>query len=171
MNSPAIDATDTEMQVREQDPSDVLDYPVDFTGECVRFRMPDTAYAVNTCVRPFKATGLQYKATTAGRTGTQEPRWPETAGQTVTDGSVVWTAEAASSSSMIRQLASATWSPDNGVTASGASTDAAAALATAKLSGGVAGQSYLVRVAATFTDGNVRNHCFTLRIARPSKTG
>jgi hypothetical protein len=36
-----------------------------------------------------------YEATTAGVSGTTEPVWPTTAGATVTDGTVVWTARAA----------------------------------------------------------------------------
>lgn len=153
----------------EQDPADVLDYAVDFSAECVRYRLPDTTYALNTCVRPAKATGMQYRATTAGRSGTEEPRWPVTVGQTVQDGSVVWTAEAATTASLVRQVQSATWVPDTGLTASNPTTDADACAASANISGGVLGQSYLVRVAMTFTDSRTKNRCFMVSIVRPTK--
>ncbi len=162
-------STETPIDEFEQDPADVLDYAVGFADMCVRYREPDTAYAANVCVRPARSTGLQYKATTAGRSGNQEPRWPEVAGQTVQDGSVVWTAEAITTSSLLRTLSSATWTPDAGLTASAPAIDAEACAAVANISGGALGQSYLVRVAATFSDGKTRNRCFGLRIARPSK--
>ena len=142
---------------------------VDFAPECVRYRDPDASYALNACVRPLKATGFQYRATTAGRSGTQEPRWPEIAGQTVQDGSVVWTAEAYSAASLLRTLSNATWTPDAGLTVTGAGVDADACAAIANISGGTLGQSYMVRVMAGFSDGSVKNRCFGIAIARPSK--
>lgn len=162
-------SSSTPIEEFEQDPADVLDYAVSFAAECVRYRDPDTSYAINACVRPVKATGLQYRAAAAGRSGTQEPRWPEVAGQTVQDGSVVWTAEAISTASLIRTLSGATWTADAGLTASGSSVDADACAAIANISGGTLGQSYLVRVAGTFSDGRTKNRCFGVRIVRPSK--
>ena len=153
----------------EQDPADVADYSVDFTVECVRYRAPDSSYALNVCVRPAKGTGLQYRATTAGRSGSDEPRWPTTIGQTVQDGSVVWTAEAAGPASLFRQLQSVAWTADTGVTVGSPTMDADACYATANVSGGIHGQSYLIRATATFTDGRVKNRCFTVIVSRPSK--
>ncbi len=39
-----------------------------------------------------QSSGLIFQATTAGTTGSSEPSWPSVAGQTISDGSVVWTA-------------------------------------------------------------------------------
>ena len=161
--------TANQIEEFEQDPADVADYSVDFTAECVRYRAPDSTYAQNVCVRPARGTGLQYRATTAGRSGSDEPRWPLTAGQTVQDGSVVWTAEAAGAASLFRQLQGVVWTADAGITVGSPTMDADACVATANVSGGVHGQSYLVRAAATFTDNRVKNRCFTVVVTRPSK--
>lgn len=52
-----------------------------------------TAYSLNDIRRPTQPNrnGYCYKVTTAGTTGASEPTWPQEYGQTVTDGSVVWT--------------------------------------------------------------------------------
>lgn len=52
-----------------------------------------TAYSLNAQRRPSvpNRNGLRYKVTTAGTTGSSEPTWPTEWGQTVTDGTVVWT--------------------------------------------------------------------------------
>lgn len=49
------------------------------------------AYVVNDTVIPTTANEVEYKCTTAGTSGGTEPTWPTEVGQTVTDGTVVWT--------------------------------------------------------------------------------
>lgn len=44
---------------------------------------------------PAAIAGFGYECTTAGTAGTHEPTWPTTAGGTVTDGTIVWTARVA----------------------------------------------------------------------------
>jgi len=51
---------------------------------------PDKKYVLNAEVLPIIPNGVQYKATTAGQSGVDEPVWP-LVGSTVTDGSLVWT--------------------------------------------------------------------------------
>lgn len=45
-------------------------------------------------------SGLQYQCTTAGRTGSTEPRWPNTIDATVADGTAVWTAKSIDDNSL-----------------------------------------------------------------------
>jgi hypothetical protein len=56
---------------------------------------PSTAYTLNTLRVPSERTGFVYRVTTAGTTGAGEPSWPLVIGQTVTDGTAVWTVDAA----------------------------------------------------------------------------
>jgi len=50
-----------------------------------------TAYALGDIVIPTTNNGFWYECTTAGTSGASEPTWPTTEGQTVTDGTAVWT--------------------------------------------------------------------------------
>lgn len=57
--------------------------------------LAETAYSANAYVQPTTPNGLRYEATTAGTSGASEPTpWPTTEGETVNDGTVVWTARA-----------------------------------------------------------------------------
>ena len=52
----------------------------------------EAAYLLDDAVRPtVTRNGFTYVCTTAGTSGTSEPVWPVTVGDTVTDGTVVWT--------------------------------------------------------------------------------
>lgn len=50
-----------------------------------------TIYTAQAYRVPTVSNGHQYIVTTAGTSGSSEPTWPTTSGETVTDGSVVWT--------------------------------------------------------------------------------
>ena len=54
-----------------------------------------TAYDLDDTARPaVDRNGFTYRCTTAGTSGASEPVWPTTAGETVNDGTAVWTAYA-----------------------------------------------------------------------------
>jgi hypothetical protein len=56
---------------------------------------PSTDYSLGDLVIPTAgATWWVYECTTPGTSGTTEPVWPTTVGETVTDGTVVWTCRA-----------------------------------------------------------------------------
>ena len=52
-------------------------------------------YSAGAFARPTTANVLRFEATTAGTTAGTEPTWPDAAGETVADGTVVWTAREA----------------------------------------------------------------------------
>jgi hypothetical protein len=151
--------------ILEKDPAETLDYSVDFERHCARIREPNRDYALNVRVRPARPTGLQYVASVAGRSGANEPRWPTTVGGTVVDGSITWTAEVVSASSLIRTLSGASWTADTGVTVS--TQTISGSVASCLLSSGKLGQSYLIRCDGTFSDGTVKTGAFYLALSRP----
>ena len=81
------------------------------------------------------------------------------------DGSVTWTCEALADTSLKRTVSTATWSPDTGLTVTGAVVEGTDCKAF--VSGGVLGQQYLVRCQATFSDGGKATGVFRLKITRP----
>lgn len=151
----------------EQDPSETLDYAADFAQHCGRFREPDTDYALNTIVLPKRATGLQYKATTGGRSSTGEPRWPSAAAGTVTDGSVVWTAESITTGSLLRTLTTANWTGDTGITVGSPTTSGTKS--TVLISGGTDGQDYEIVCTGTCSDGTYPVVTFNVKVRRPAR--
>lgn len=98
---------------------DEVPIAVDWHDYLANFREAGTAYASGYRVRlPRRyATGLQYQCTTPGVTsGKPNVRWPTLVGGTVTDGTVVWTAEAMSTQSLRTTIASDDWPAVAGLT-------------------------------------------------------
>ena len=129
---------------------------VDWHDYLANTRQPGMAYSADARVRPLRAdaTGLQYRCTTAGVTSGQPSarlRWPTTAGGTVTDGSVVWTAEALTSASLRTTISSSSWPAVNGLTiADQGSVDLKHS---ANVAGGKSGQRYEVKHRVTLANG------------------
>lgn len=136
---------------------DTLTWFFDFAGETYRYREPGRVYATNDVVRPHIANGYEYKATTGGQTrGSADvprtPTWP-TSG-TVTDGSVVWSAQAISTDGLSRTVTSKAVTTDTGLTAvsSAIVNQAGRQGITVQLEAASAGD-YDCTVRATFSDG------------------
>jgi hypothetical protein len=86
----------------------------------ISFRwQPGFTVAADHVVRAFPWTGFEYICTTAGQTGNYPPVWPIEVGQTVLDGSAVWTAQAVSSASLQTTVVSAAWFAPVGIVATG----------------------------------------------------
>jgi hypothetical protein len=82
-----------------KDPDD--DYPIliDLYELAAHRWFPNEPFDLNEYVRPSIPNGFVYRAT-AGTSGGREPRWPRLAGGTVLDGSVTWTAVAATTQAL-----------------------------------------------------------------------
>lgn len=147
-----------------KDPAETRTLSVDFFNLCAKFWEPNKPYAISATVRPAAGNGLEYVAGGAGTSSSKEPRWPTTAGQTVVDGSITWTAQAASTASLnVPSSPSVSVSP-SGLTA-GSVTIADTTRVTAALSNGTEGQAYLLTVSATI-NGKVRARNITVQVQK-----
>lgn len=92
-------------------------YEADWAAECAFAWESGKGYPLNAIVRPSESSGYEAKATTAGQSGANEPKWRgKGVGDTVTDGSVVWTMQRTSADSLEKTIASSLWEAPAGVT-------------------------------------------------------
>lgn len=144
------------------------DYAVDFTAYLTRWRQSGTDYTLTTRVRVASRPGHEYEVTTAGQTGGREPIFPTTIGSTVTDGSVVWTCRAVSTSSLKATVSSVAWAA-NSTDITIASESLSGQIATAFLSGGQDGTDYEVKVTATLSNGASVPKLVILPVRKPRR--
>lgn len=151
----------------DQDPSAARIYKAEFRAACANIHTPGTEYTLDAVVQPKAFTGFQYRSTTAGYSASKETRWPIVAGQTVTDGTVVWRAEPITAASLSRTLQSAVWSAQTGLTIGAPTTSGTTS--SVIISGGVAGQSYEIACAGTMSDGETHVVVCVVTVTRPAR--
>jgi hypothetical protein len=142
-------------------PDATLDYAVDFEEECARLWSRLTDFSAGERIRIFdggKAVGFEFEPTTPGRSGVRRPLFPSVVGDTVPDGSVVWTCRAISAASLLRTVSGTpVWEitdDDGDVTISSETVSGFKAIA--HLAGGEDDEDYVFTVSATTTpDGLV----------------
>jgi hypothetical protein len=101
-------------------PGSTVKCELDLTPSLVNWHRQGVSYASTARVRIPGVPGLEYECTTAGETGASPIRWPKVAAQTVTDGSVVWTARAISTASLLATISGTpTWTVPTGYSVSG----------------------------------------------------
>ena len=99
-----------------QRPGELLDYAFEWSEYLALRWTPGTNFALNATIRPAVQTGYQYKATVAGWSAKFQPNWPTRIGDTVQDGSVVWTAVAIDTTSLVSTISTSAWTADNPIT-------------------------------------------------------
>lgn len=118
---------------------------------------PGQIYAADVCVLPTRAySGLQFSSS-GGQSGRREPLWPTTAGATVTDGSITWTAETITNDSLLATVVLSDWIADPEFTVTDeqlVNTDGVQQV-TALISGGVSGRKGEVRNIVTLSNGAI----------------
>lgn len=145
-----------------KDPDDTDWHYVDFEHALRNKWKPGTNFAATTCIRPTKPDGYQYESA-GGVSGAREPRWGSA---TVSDGSITWTRQAISTTSLRTTLSGVpTWDADAGITVSDEGVDGQKAKA--KIAGGTDQQDYTVLVQATLADGTTKTATVVLPIRRP----
>lgn len=92
-------------------PGERVDFAIEWAGWLANRWLSGYAYSAGVKVRPAKSTGYQYTST-AGVTGSSEPKWPTTVGSTVSDGSITWTCAAIDSTSLATSISNSVWAAD-----------------------------------------------------------
>jgi hypothetical protein len=157
-----------------KDPLAGLDYAVNFESECARRWSKRTDFTNGTRIRVYAegskgaAAGFDMVAQNTGRTGSKEPTFPSVIGDSVTDGSIVWTCAALSTGSLRATISGTpTWTADTGVTVSSQALDGLKA--TALISGGTDGVDYQVIVQAVLSNGATPVQVCSLPVRRAVK--
>jgi hypothetical protein len=155
-----------------KDPDDTLDYGINFERECARKWEPWTDFLAGQSIRvygPGNASGFEFEPSTPGRSGGTPPRWPTLLGGTVNDGSIVWTARALSSASLVRSLIGVpTWSCESSEITIGTVTTLGMKTM-ADLSGGKNGFDYPISVQAAFTAGKAKTAVCILKVRKAQR--
>lgn len=144
-----------------KDPDVAAQYTIDWHDALIGQPLRAMPFAAGAFVQAQSDTGWYYECTTAGRTGAHYPSWPRAAGETVQDGSVVWTARHPSSSS-VPAVASAAWSVPSGITKD--SQSESGVLTHIVLSGGTDGEDYEITCRMTPTVGNPIEQTITVPV-------
>lgn len=127
-----------------KDPGASKKVRLDLYAACANRWRANEAYSAAEYVRPRtpKSTGFAYECTTAGLSGANEPRWPRAIGETVPDGSIVWTCRAAALNGLnVLSAPSAVADPTGGLTVESVSVEEGHKLL-ATYVGGTLGQDY-----------------------------
>ena len=155
-----------EVQKDCKQPNDIKRRGFDLSFFCAAKWEPGTVVALGSFRRPVLlnlggeqgVTGYEYEAIQGGQTGEDEPAWPTSIGETVTDGSVIWECAPLSINSLAKNIASAgdvTWLAESPMTTNTPvliNTGGVVAVS-ANHVGGAAGTKRTVIARVTFNDG------------------
>lgn len=163
----SCDADEPALVWPAKDPDDKLDYYASFERHLARQWEPFTDFASGTRIRVYgnsKSAGFEFSSS-GGRSGGRPPVWPEALAATVIDGSITWTGQALSTSSLRTTISGTpTWTADTGVTVSAEAVSGN--IASALIEGGTDGEDYTVLVKATFADGTSKTAVCVLPVRR-----
>lgn len=90
---------------------EALPFQFDWTHEFSIRWSANSAFEASARIRPSTPegqTGFEYESS-GGQSGPEEPEWPTAEGETVTSGSITFTARALSNASLRERIVSATW--------------------------------------------------------------
>lgn len=140
----------------EKDPDVPRTYPIVWDALLVQEAFREYQFSTGALVRPESGTGFYYQGTPLGGkaygiTSAHTPRWPRASGESVQDGSILWTAVYPADAA-IPQVSTAVWTVPAGITKDSQSETGIVTYIT--LSGGTHGEDYEVTCRMTPTVGN-----------------
>lgn len=124
-----------------KNPSDVRQLEVDFYSKCAALWKANEDTTLNEYALPTRPNGFAYQVTVAGRTGTDEPRWPTSIGVTVVNGSTTYQCAAAGTNGISAISSPSVTSDPSGLTISGVAVSETRKIVLT-VSGGVLGSEY-----------------------------
>lgn len=132
------------VDTRTMKSGEAITYEIAWWSYLTRYWSPGERFETGVFIQPTRPTGRQLECTTAGQTGAVEPKpWPFTVGDVRADGSVVWTVREIGNDS-VDTIATSAWATTLGLTIASQQTDTVKQLTSARLSGGIIGQTYRV---------------------------
>jgi hypothetical protein len=143
---------------------DVEIYAIDWDGWLSNFWERGEIVSPGQVIRPTSPNGFQFKTTLGGQAGNSEPVWPNIIGQTVTDGSVVWTAQAIDTTSLFATVVSVAWQVPPGITVTAQSTLGQLVIAEIDASAATAGTNYPINVSTKMSDGETKVGQIVLKV-------
>jgi hypothetical protein len=148
--------------VRAKDPDVNATYAIDVTERLVDLARRSFDFSLGAVVRAQRDTGWYYECTTAGRTAENYPAvFPRAAGETVQDGSVVWTCQHPSTPTL-RSISTVVYTIPTGLTLETQSESGFVAYFT--ISGGVDGEDYDIVARITPSSGDPFDQTITVPV-------
>ena len=144
-----------------KDPDVSETYTINWREELLGTPERDQYFVLGAVVRPVVATGFYYECTTAGRTARRYPRWPTVEGQTVQDGSAVFTSRHPDTPSLVA-VQTAVWTVPSGLTLDSQSESGPETHVT--VSGGVDCENYELLCRMTDSAGQVRERTIVVPV-------
>jgi hypothetical protein len=144
-----------------KDPDTDIEYAIDARRLVYAEMRRDWPYEAGAITKAPRHTGYYYEATTAGETKHNWPTLPRAALETVSDGSVVWTARHPDDSALA-SVASVAWSVDDGISVVAERFESGIIYPT--LSGGTDGVDYDLTARITWSTGQVEDVTVTIPV-------
>lgn len=139
-------------------------FALDWRKFIVQAWRPETDYALGSIMRASVGTGFYYEATVAGISARLMPDLPIVDGETVTDGSLVWTARHPSTPTL-DSISTSDWTLDAGI--SEVSKAINGFLTTITIGGGVEGEQYRATNLITKSNGEDEEDSLIIEIIAP----
>ena len=139
-------------------------FELDWRKFIVESWRPEAEYAVGSIIRPSVGNGFYYDATTAGISSRLQPDFPPAVAETVSDGSVVWTARHPSTPTLL-SIDTSVWTLDPGISEVLSAIDGFITRIT--VSGGVEGEQYRATDLITKSNGEDEEDSLIIEIIAP----
>lgn len=142
---------------------DIVLYGIDWDGWLANYWQRGANVPAGTSVRPRSPNGYALSTVLGGWSGDREPI-STTIGQTVCDGSILWTCQAIDTTSLSATVQSVAWKPQTGITVDRQTTTGQMVVALLDASAATAGTDYTINVPTALSDGETKVGRIVLKV-------